>query len=323
LRPDPYARTFFFSLSHNPLFMPSRRIFLKQSGFAAGAMLLGPSLARAAGLQIAAKGSYKIGLQLYTVRDHMNKDPRATLAKVAEIGYQEMEGATYTGTEKFYGMDVPAFAAALKQNGLTMPSSHYALGSPDTKGTILSDWEHAVEDAAHLGLKYMVCAYLPAEVRKTLDDYRKVADELNKAGETCRKHGIQLCYHNHNFEFPKIDGQVPYEVLLKRADKDLVKMEMDIYWITKAGYDPVAMFKEHPGRFVLWHVKDMDNTPKHFFTEVGNGIIDWNRVFAHAKEAGMQHFFVEQDVCPGDPYASIAKSYAYLKKNIVTKFRPA
>jgi sugar phosphate isomerase/epimerase len=302
--------------------MPSRRIFLRQTGIAAGSMLIAPSLVRAAALNHSGKASYKIGLQLYTVRDHMAKDPRATLARVAEIGYQEMEGATYTGTEKFYGMDVPTFAGVLKQNGLTMPSSHYALGSPDTRGTILSDWDRAVEDAAQLGLKYMVCAWLPEEVRKTLDDYRKVADQLNKAGETCKKHGIQLCYHNHNFEFPKIDGQVPYEVLLKRADKDLVKMEMDIYWITRAGYDPIAMFKEHPGRFVLWHVKDMDDTSRQFFTEVGNGVIDWNRIFAHAAESGMQHFFVEQDACPGDPFVSIVKSCAYLKKNIVSQYKP-
>ncbi|HEX5555720.1 MAG TPA: TIM barrel protein [Chitinophagaceae bacterium] len=302
--------------------MSSRRSFLKQSGIFTGGILMAPSLLTATGCSAVSASNYKVGLQLYTVRDAMDKDPRGTLAKVAKIGYKEMEGATYTGSEKFYGMDVATFAGVLKQNGLTMPSSHYALGSPTTKGTILSDWEHAVEDAAQLGLKYMVCAYLPEDRRKTLDDYKKVADELNKAGETCKKHGIQLCYHNHNFEFPKLDGQVPYEVLLKSADKDLVKMEMDIYWITKAGYDPVAMFKEHPGRFELWHVKDMDNTPKHFFTEVGSGVIDWNRIFAHRKESGMKHFFVEQDECPGDPLVSIAKSYGYLEKNIVTKYKP-
>lgn len=301
--------------------MVNRRNFLKQSGFVAGAAIFMPAFIKASCNAKNPSGEYKIGLQLYTVRDAMAKDPEGTLAKVAQIGYQEMESATYTGTEKFYGMDGKTFAAVLKKNGLTIPSGHYALGSPDIKGSILSDWEHAVEDAAALGMKYMVCAYLPEENRKTLDDYKKVAAELNKAGETCKKHGIQLCYHNHNFEFPKIDGQVPYEVLLKQADKDLVKMEMDIYWITRAGYDPVAMFNEHPGRFILWHIKDMDNTPKQFFTEVGNGIIDWNRIFAHAKEAGMKHFFVEQDVSKS-PFESIAVSYAYLEKNIIPNYQP-
>lgn len=302
--------------------MVNRRKFLKQSGFAAGAVLFAPAFLKASGNGSFAADKYKIGLQLYTVRDAMDKDPAGTLARVAQIGYQEMESATYSGTEKFYGMNGKAFAALLKKNGLTIPSGHYALGSPDTKGTIRSDWERAVEDAAAIGMQYMVCAYLPEEDRKTLDDYKRAVDDLNKAGEICRKHGIQFCYHNHNFEFEKIAGQVPYEWMLKYADKDLVKMEMDIYWITRAGYDPIAMFNEHPGRFILWHVKDMDNTPKHAFTEVGNGVIDWNRIFAHAKESGMKHFFVEQDVSKS-PFDSIAQSIAYLKKNIIPNFKPA
>jgi sugar phosphate isomerase/epimerase len=292
-----------------------------QSGLVAGGVLLSPSLIRAASRQRA--GSYQIGLQLYTVREAMAKDPAGTLAQVAGIGYREMESATYSGTEKFYGMDGAAFARVLKQNGLTIPSGHYSIGDPQTKGTILNDWDRAVEDAAQLGLKFMVCAYLPEDKRKTLDDYKRVIEALNKAGETCRKSGIQFCYHNHNFEFPKMDGQVPYELMLKQADKDLVKMEMDIYWITRAGYDPVAMFAEYPGRFILWHVKDMDNTGKHAFTEVGNGVIDWDRIFSHAKESGMQHFFVEQDKCPGSPFVSIKESYTYLDQHIISKFHPA
>lgn len=291
-----------------------------QSGLVAGGVLLSPSLIRAAAHDGA--DTYRIGLQLYTVRQAMDKDPVGTLAQVAHVGYQEMESATYSGTEKFYGMDGAAFARVLKQHGLSIPSGHYSIGDPQTKGTILGDWERAVEDAAQLGMKYMVCAYLPEEKRKTLDDYKRVIEALNKAGETCHRSGIQFCYHNHNFEFPKIDGQVPYELMLKQCDKDLVKMEMDIYWITRAGYDPIAMFNEHPGRFALWHVKDMDNTAQQNFTEVGNGVIDWDRIFSHAKVSGMQHFFVEQDRCPGSPFVSIEKSYTYLKQHIVTKFHP-
>ncbi len=263
------------------------------------------------------KYHYKPGLQLYTVREAMDKDPKGSLAKVAKIGYKLVESATYTGSEKFYGMEVPEFSSVLKDNGLVMPSGHYALGNPNIKGTILSDWEKAVDDAHKMGMKYMVCAYLSEEERKTLDDYKQRAEDFNKAGEICKKAGIQFCYHNHNFEFQKIDGQVPYELLLKEADKDLVKMEMDIYWVTYAGYDPLALFKEHPGRFILWHVKDMADTPKKNFTEVGNGVIDWPKIFAKAKESGMQHFFVEQDQCPGDPFVSIKESITYLKKNIL------
>lgn len=295
--------------------MQSRRIFLKNTALISAGAMVSPSLLRNSGLY----DHKRIGLQLYTVRDAMAKDPAGTLARVASIGYNDMEAATYTGTELYYGMSVNDFAKVLKDNGLELPSAHYALGegANPAKGTILNDWQKAVDDAQAIGQKYMVLAYLPDDARKTLDDYKKVADYLNKAGETCKKSGIQLCYHNHNFEFPEIDGQVPYEVLLNSADPQLVKMEMDIYWVTKAGHNPLDLFKEHPGRFILWHVKDMDNTPKQFFTEVGSGIIDFKTIFKHAKEAGMQKFFVEQDVCPGSPFDSIAKSIAYLKSNIL------
>jgi sugar phosphate isomerase/epimerase len=296
--------------------MTDRRSFLKYTGLMAGGLFLSSDLAKAA-LRRNGKYPYKAGLQLYTVRDAMAKDPKGSLARVAQVGYLNVEHATYSGTEKFYGMSPSEFLAVLRQNNLHMPSGHYALGSPSTKGTILADWDRAAHDAAAVGQKYMVCAYLPEEARKTIDDYKRLSDVFNKAGETCKKAGIQFCYHNHNFEFPKLGGQVPYEVLIKSTDPGLVKMEMDIYWVTRAGYDPIALFNEHPGRFILWHVKDMDNTPQHAFTEVGSGVIDWNRIFAHAKESGMKEFFVEEDKCPGDPFVSIRESYQYLKKNII------
>jgi sugar phosphate isomerase/epimerase len=262
-----------------------------------------------------------IGLQLYTVRDAMAKDPAGTLAKVAQIGYTSVEGG-YTGPGKFADVATKDFSALLKQNGLIMPSCHYRLGEEKVNGqaqngTILNGWNKAVDDAAEIGLKYMVCAYLSAEERGSLDHYKKVAEDFNKAGETCKKAGIQLCYHNHNFEFEKQDGKYPYEILLANSDKNLVKMEMDLYWIYKANQDPIAIFSEHPGRFPLWHVKDMDKTPQRSFTEVGNGIIDFKTIFKHANKAGLKYFFVEQDICPGSPFDSIAKSIAYIKKNLV------
>jgi len=262
-----------------------------------------------------------IGLQLYTVRDAMAKDPKGALAKVAKIGYNSVEGATYTGDEKFYGMSPVEFKKVLRDNGLVMYSSHYRLGEDlengkAVKGTILHDWDKAIEDATKVGLKYMVCAWLSPEERGTLDHYKKVADDLNVAGEKCRKAGIQLCYHNHNFEFEKQDGKYPYDILLA-TDPDLVKMEMDIYWITKAGQNPIALFKKHPGRFPLWHAKDMDKTPEQNFTEVGNGIINFKEIFKYKKLAGMKYFYVEQDMTPGDPFVSIKESIDYIKKNLV------
>jgi len=264
-----------------------------------------------------------IGVQLYTVRDARAKDPAGTLAKVAGIGYTTVEGATYTGTQKFYGQDAAGFASLLKSNGLYMPSLHYRLGedagpNDPVNGTLLHAWDKAVEDAQTVGLKYMVCAWLSPTERGNIDHYRKLADELNKAGETCKKANIQLCYHNHDFEFDKQGGDVyPYDILLNSTDKDLVKMEMDLYWVTKAGQDPIAIIEKNPGRIPLVHLKDMDSTPKHFFTEVGNGTIDFKSILPIARKAGLKYFFVEEDVCPGSPFDSIQKSYNYIKANLV------
>jgi sugar phosphate isomerase/epimerase len=291
--------------------MTTRRSFLKTSAVLSAGLLAAP--------QLFAFDKKYIGLQLYTVRDHMSKAPEATLARVAQIGYNSVEGATYTGDELFYGMKGPMFAKVLKDNGLVMYSSHYRLGEDGKgmKGSILHDWHKAVDDGAALGLKYMVCAWLSPAERGSLDHYKQVGADLNTAGEVCKKAGIQLCYHNHDFEFIQEDGKYPYDTLLANTDKDLVKMEMDMYWMTKAKQDPIQKFKEHPGRFPLWHLKDMDNKPDQMFASVGSGIIDFKRIFKHSKEAGLKYFFVEQDICPGDPYDSIAKSIAYIKANLV------
>jgi sugar phosphate isomerase/epimerase len=272
--------------------------------------------------QLFAADKKYIGLQLYTVRNAMEADPVAALAKVAQIGYNSVEGATYTGTQKFYGMDAATFAKQLKQNGLIMPSSHYRLGEEktngaDTQGTILHNWDRAVDDAATAGIKYMVCAYLSNPERGNLDKYKKLADHFNVAAEKCKKAGIQFAYHNHDFEFVQQDGKYPYEILLNNTDKNLVKMEMDIYWMVKAKQDPIALFNQHPGRFPLWHVKDMAKTPNQTFTEVGNGTIDFKKIFAQADRSGLDYFFVEQDSTPGNPYDSITQSINYIKKNLV------
>ena len=136
----------------------------------------------------------------------------------------------------------------------------------------------------------MVCAWLSPAERGSLEHYKQVAEDLNKAGEICKKAGIQLCYHNHDFEFIQENGKYPYEILLSATDKNLVKMEMDLYWMTKAKQDPIKTFNENPGRFPLLHLKDMDKTDKQMFTEVGNGIIDFKKILAHANTAGVKYF---------------------------------
>lgn len=295
--------------------MTSRRVFIKSaSALSAAVFVKGPLTAFAA--------APVIGLQLYTVRDAMGTDPLGTLQKVAQIGYNSIENATYTGTEKFYGMDAATYRKVLAQNGLVANSGHYRLGEEqdkgaDVNGTILHDWQRAVDDAAAVGLKYMVCAYLSTYERGDLDHYKKLADIFNKAGETCKKAGIQFCYHNHDFEFQVQNGVFPYDILLEKTDKDNVKMEVDLYWIKKAGQDPLALFQKHPGRFPLWHVKDMSKEADQSFAAVGTGIIDFKTIFQHKDQAGMKFFFVEQDKCPGSPFDSIAQSYNFIKSNLV------
>ncbi|WP_426490805.1 sugar phosphate isomerase/epimerase family protein [Hymenobacter sp. 102] len=294
--------------------MTSRRAFMKSAALLSAGVLAAPALL--------AKAPATIGLQLYTVRDAMQQDAAGTLARLAKLGYNSVEGATYTGSQKFYGMEPAAFAKLLKQTGLMMPSSHYLLGEQEnngqaTQGTMLHGWDKAVDDAAQVGIKYMVCAWLTESERGNLDHYKLLAERLNKAGERCKKAGIQMAYHNHDFEFAAQNGKLPYDVLLKETDKNLVQMELDLYWATRAGHDPVELFKKNPGRFPLWHVKDMDKTPQRNFTEVGNGSIDFKRIFAQAKLAGLKYYFVEQDQTPGSPFDSIQQSITYLKRNLI------
>ena len=301
--------------------MTSRRSFLKTAAAVSTGLLIAPNLFAGNNKKgvLAANHKREIGVQLYTVRDLMAADPIGTLAKVAKTGYKNVEGATYTGTELFYGMPPAQFKQVLDDNGLQMPSGHYVLGQsmPNAKGTISNDWQKAVDDAAAVGLNYMVCAYLFDTERGNIDQYSTVAEKLNTAGAICQKAGIQLCYHNHNFEFVEQNGTLPYDILIGQTDPDSVKMEMDLYWMYKAKQDPIAWFKKYPGRFPLWHLKDMDNTPDEKFIEVGKGTIPFKTILTHAKEAGLDYFFYEQDVCPGDPMVSLAGSYNYIKTNLV------
>jgi sugar phosphate isomerase/epimerase len=244
----------------------------------------------------------KLGLQLYTVRKELEKDFEGTLGKVAAIGYKEVEFAGY------FNRAPGQVKAILNRNGLSAPSAHVTLK------TIKEDFGSAIETAKAIGHHYLILAYLLAEERTSLDDYKRLADTLNRAGEECKKVGLQFGYHNHDFEFQAMRGEVPYELLLKETDATLVKMELDLYWIAKAGQQPEKYFGQYPGRFELFHVKDMDNTPRHFFTEAGRGVIDFKRIFARSEQAGVKHYFVEQDETPGSPYDSIRVSFDYLRR---------
>lgn len=242
-----------------------------------------------------------IGLQLYTLRKELEKDFESTLRKVAAIGYREVEFAGY------YGRTPSQVKQTLKNTGLSSPSMHLS------RQAIAQDLGRAIESAWVIGHRYLVLGYLEPKERKSLDDYKALADLLNRAGEECRKAKLQLAYHNHDFEFAAIGGQVPYDLLLRSTDRDLLKMELDLYWITKAMRQPEAYLAQYPGRFELVHVKDMDSTPRRFFTEVGKGTIDFKRILGHSREAGIKHHFVEQDEISGSPFESIKTSYEYLR----------
>lgn len=248
----------------------------------------------------------KIGLELYTVRDALGKDFEGTLARVAKIGYKEVE---------FAGMfaKLPDFTPApkhalevLKANGLTAPATHvpYTALSP-------ANWPKVIEASEIVGNKYIVNPSIDRELAKTADGWKKAAETFNRAGKESVRSGIHLGYHNHVEEFKPVDGKLPYDILLTECDPKLVVMEMDLGWAHKAGADPLAYFAKYPGRFPLVHVKDFDKDGN--MTEVGKGVIDWKAIFAKADLGGIKHYFVEHDD-PKDRFASAQTSYEYLEK---------
>jgi sugar phosphate isomerase/epimerase len=243
-----------------------------------------------------------IGLQLYTVRKELEKDFESTLRQAADIGYRKVEFAGYYNRTPFQ------VKQTLNNAGLSSPSTHLSLQ------TLVHDLGRAIESAGVIGHSYLVLGYLEPEERKSLDDYKKLADLLNRAGEDCRKAKLQLAYHNHDFEFASSNGQVPYDLLLQSTDRELVKMELDLYWITKAMRQPEEYFAQYPGRFELFHIKDMDRTPKRFFTEVGKGTINFKQILEQSRQAGVKHHFVEQDEISGSAFESIKTSYEYLRQ---------
>ena len=243
----------------------------------------------------------RIGIQLYTVRRDFQRDVEGTLAKVAEIGFKEVEFAGYPqGTG-------PSLRGLLDRHGLSAPSSHVGVRA------LRTDWKRALDEAAAVGQRYIVVPSIGSEDRGSLDDWKRMAALFNRAGEEAKGHQIQFAYHNHDFEFVPIDGTIGYDVLLAETDPKLVQLELDLYWIIKGGRDPLDYFARYPGRFPLLHVKDMDATPNRGFADVGKGTVDFKRIFQQADKAGVKHYFYEQDVTPGAPLDSAKASFDYLK----------
>jgi sugar phosphate isomerase/epimerase len=268
-----------------------------------------------------------IGLQLYTVREQAAKDLKGTLAQVAAIGYQEVE------IDGLYHLKPADFKQIIEADGLKAPSGH--CGAEQLK----TDPSELINSYRQVGAEYLVCAFpahrpgvaqsMAGATRQSFapnfdaDDYKWMAEVFNKTGEQCKQAGMQFAYHNHNLDFKTFDGETALDQLLHNTDSKLVQLELDCYWVSRAGKDPVDYMKRYAGRVPLLHIKDMKPglTPTtdimkggdHDFIEVGRGSIDWKRIFAAAPEAGVKHYFVEQDVCDGPPIESAKISYEYLK----------
>ncbi len=235
------------------------------------------------------------GLALYTVRNDMSKDPKATLQKVADIGYKNIEAAGYRDG-KYYTMSPEDFKNYLHELGLTPISTHQSAISLDNADVMFADAKAA-------GFEYFVVPIPPMGMFKYYSETKsmgmeggaeKLADILTTLGKKCDKVGLKLLYHNHDFEFIQDkDGVTTIDYLLEHTDPKYVNFQMDLFWVTKAGADPLAYFKKYPKRFKLWHVKDMDDQGR--FAPVGNGKIDFARILTEKEQSGMQYYFVEQD----------------------------
>ncbi len=286
--------------------MYTRRRFIKKSStFAVGSLII-PSL-----MSGTKQKTKDIGLQIYSVRDQIEKDLEGTLEQVAKIGYKWLELADYKDG-KFYGKSPSEFKKMIDNLGMVIISSHTGV---EVKGVDMSIAKKLADAHAELELKYVIKPWLVEERRVSADSYKKVADELNRIGEVMKERGLQFGYHNHDFEFKTVDGQMPYDILLSNTDKELVTFEIDLYWIKKGGKNALDYFNNYPGRFELFHLKDMDNTEEAYYTEVGSGIIDFREIFAHKDLAQMKYFFVEIDNCRDySSLESVKISFDYLNK---------
>ncbi|MFW6019808.1 MAG: sugar phosphate isomerase/epimerase family protein [Bacteroidales bacterium] len=248
----------------------------------------------------------EIGLQLWSVRVDMGDDPVATIQQVGEIGYDFVEAAGYADG-KFYGMEPIEFKRVLNENGLEFLSSHTGQNLPDDENCeqTMQWWENCIDAHAKAGVKYIVQPSMDEKGYGSLEDLKRYCDYFNTVGEMCAEKGIKFGYHNHDKEFETVDGVTRYDYMLQNTDPDKVFFQLDLYWITVGGKDPLDYFEEYPGRFTLWHVKDEK--------ELGeSGMMDFEPIFAKAEKGGMKHIIVEVERYNFEPLVSVEKSYNFL-----------
>jgi sugar phosphate isomerase/epimerase len=284
--------------------MISRRHFIASLGALAGAAACArsQSLQAAGSVASSRRRLDRIGIQLYTVRQAMRQDMPGTLARIAGMGYREVEFAGY------FGRSPAEVRALLDANKLTAPSTHLdfnSLRGPELGATL---------DAARvMGHEFVATAWIDASLRRTRADWSAVAREFNRIGQRAKQAGLRFAFHNHEYEFVRVDGAIPYDILLAETDPAFVDFEMDIFWLTKGGGDPKAYFREHPSRFTMLHVKDSGGPPTHPQVDVGTGVIDFAgilRLDADQRHA-VRHVFVEHDQ-PEEPFEFSRKAFTYL-----------
>lgn len=294
-----------------------RRYFLAQTGLATSAALLFSACGEPGYPRPDEKGP-AIGLQLYTVRDEISKGIETLLEKIAAMGYTHIEMYGYDDKRSFFGKSVKEMDNLMRKNNLLTPSGHVYNASFITEGK--DDlWKVACEDAAIMGHKYIVLPWLEESIRpKDAAGFTKLIDLLNRAGKISKEAGLQFAYHNHDFEFEYnwSTKSSLYDTILQQTDPETVKLELDLFWAVKAGADPVSLFFQNPGRFPLWHVKDLDPISGKN-ADVGSGSIDFKTIFENKSESGMKYFFLEQENYSVSPIESIQNGISYIKKDLI------
>lgn len=292
----------------------SRRNFVKQSSLLLSAAMLPISC-----FGIEKKPKDKMGLQLFTIRDAMEKDPIATLKKVRAMGYEDSEVFGYDDKKgTYYGIKAKSFKKLIDDLEFTVTSGHYDFSSYFMKPfNELQDYvSHCIEGSHAIDAKYITWPWLAPEYR-TIENFKLLTEKLNKIGEQVTKSGLGFAYHNHGFEFDDHDGKNGYDIILSETDPELVKLQMDMYWVKHSSkLSPAELIVQNPGRYVMWHIKDMDKVTRDY-SELGNGSIDYVDMLSNINTDVLEYYYLEQ----GSNFAqnsmqSVADSAAYFKEKL-------
>jgi sugar phosphate isomerase/epimerase len=294
----------------------SRRNFLRSaSALVTGSALLLPSTGKAS------PSKYKMGLQLFSIREPLSKDLAGTIKKVAAVGYQDSETYGYNpGNGTYYGLKAADFRKLLADNGMITTSGHYDFAQyfAKTDDEMKRYVDQCITGAKALGQKYITWPWLDPSSR-SIESFKKLTGKLNTVGEQISKAGLGFAYHNHDYEFTDQNGENGYDIIMRDTDQKLVKLQMDLYWVMHSSrLSPSQLIDRQPGRFVMWHIKDMDKVTRDY-SELGNGSIDFRPILPEASRAGLEYYYIEQGGnFARDPVTSVTDSAIYFKENLET-----